>query len=463
MITRASLAARQMAVLFLAAAVLSFASLLRADADADQWALIGVGLLLSAGLAAELPWMRWGRQSDLLLLAPAFAAIGLATVTRLAPSRTYGSLFILLFAWIGAHRRPWTSLAVLPFGVIAYAVPLLASPPDIPFSLPGCVVTLGVCVLIAEALAQTISTRTAAEEERARSAEVMRLILDSSAQPTIAISLTGQINLANRASAVALGRDHGDDLVGSDLHDLMHHTRRDGSPYPPEECPLYAALRQGTSARLDDEMFFRVDGEAFFADCGLEPVHYSGRTVGGVVTFTDVTRRRRAELETRERLHDSERAAQTDPLTGVGNRRYADSFLATTAAGDALVLIDIDHFKRVNDLHGHAAGDATLRSLATHLAAQIRSDDHLARFGGEEFLLLLSGGAATAATTVERIAGAWAEESPSVTFSAGVAAHLAGRPVLETLAAADRALYAAKSRGRNCVVAAETEGDVVRA
>jgi diguanylate cyclase (GGDEF)-like protein len=242
----------------------------------------------------------------------------------------------------------------------------------------------------------------------------------------------------------------------------MHHTKRDGTPYPPEECPLQTALAQGEPARLADEMFFKRDGSTFFGDFHLEPVHYNGATVGAVSTFSDVTQRRRAERETRARLLDSERAALTDPLTGIGNRRHADAFLADVAPGDAIALVDIDRFKRINDENGHAAGDEVLRKLAEHLARQVRANDHVARFGGEEFLVLLSGGSSTAVAAIQRIAHAWTDISDGVTFSAGVAAHTAGRPVIETLAAADRALYQAKARGRDRVVAADP-GEAVRA
>ena len=207
-------------------------------------------------------------------------------------------------------------------------------------------------------------------------------------------------------------------------------------------------------------MFFKRDGSAFFGDFHLEPVSYGGVTVGAVGTFSDVTQRRRAERETHARLADSERAALTDPLTGVGNRRYADAFLSAVTPGDAVVLIDVDHFKRINDQRGHVAGDDLLRRLAEHLARQVRANDHVARFGGEEFLLVLSGGSSTAVAAVQRIARSWHEVDDGVTFSAGVAAHTAGRAVLETLAAADRALYQAKEQGRDRVVAADPAGPV---
>jgi diguanylate cyclase (GGDEF)-like protein/PAS domain S-box-containing protein len=390
-----------------------------------------------------------------VLLVPAYGLIGAAQVTHLLPTRTYGSLFVLTFAWVGAHQKPRTALWVLPFAAVAYAIPVVLAPQDSPFSLPGFIVTMGVCVVIAETLARALTAQAESQREAARGAETMRLILDSSPQPTVALDMSGLVTTANRAAAVALGFTDGDELVGHELHDVMHHTRRDGTPYPSDECPLFTALADGRSARLPGEMFFQRDGTAFFADFQLEPVAYGGATVGAVGTFTDVTQRRRQERETHARLADSQRAALTDPLTGIGNRRHADAVLSSIGPGDAVVLVDIDHFKQVNDEHGHAAGDEVLRSLAAHLARQVRADDHVARFGGEEFLILLAGGASTAVAATERIARAWAQVSDGVTFSAGVAAHTAGRPVLTTLAAADRALYEAKAQGRDRVVAAD--------
>ena len=462
MATRTTLAARQFAVLCAAAGLLSFVGIAQRNADPIEFSLVGVAALSTAALTLSLPWSRWRGEVALVLLVPVFGLIGAAQMTRLLPARTYGSLFVLTFAWVGAHQKPRTSLWVLPAAAVAYSIPVFAATHDAPFSVPGFIVTMSVCVLIGETISRALAAQAQSQREAARSAETMRLILDASAQPTVALNMSGRAMMANRAAALALGFDDSDDLVGLELHDVMHHTKRDGTPYPAKECPLDTALEAGRSEHLTAEMFFKRDGSAFFGDFNLEPVQIAGGTVGAVATFTDVTQRRREERETRARLVDSERAAMTDPLTGIGNRRHADAFLAAAAPGDAVALIDIDHFKRINDTRGHAAGDAVLRRLADHLASQVRADDHVARFGGEEFVVVLSGGSSTAVAAIERISQAWAETSDGVTFSAGVAAHTAGRPMIETLAAADRALYQAKAQGRDRVVAADP-GEVVRA
>ncbi len=172
-----------------------------------------------------------------------------------------------------------------------------------------------------------------------------------------------------------------------------------------------------------------------------------------------------AELLHRER-DAAERAALTDSLTGLPNRRHASVFLeaawAAAARGRPLtvVLFDIDHFKLVNDLHGHAAGDRVLQELANVLRLRTRRMDLSARFGGEEFISVLpdcsmADGAAYAevvCTAVSSVDFGWGH----VTVSAGVSAAVSGMGSPDVLVAtADRALYEAKKRGRNLVVRAD--------
>ena len=118
-----------------------------------------------------------------------------------------------------------------------------------------------------------------------------------------------------------------------------------------------------------------------------------------------------------------------------------------------MVIVDLDHFKSVNDTMGHAAGDKVLIELGRLLAASVREVDLVARFGGEEFLLVLQGvvregpGRDCAVSPTTRQKG-----SPAATWSAGIAVHHVGETPTETLARADAALYEAKSGGRNLVV-----------
>jgi len=126
------------------------------------------------------------------------------------------------------------------------------------------------------------------------------------------------------------------------------------------------------------------------------------------------------------------------------------------------VMIDLDHFKRINDTRGHAAGDAVLRNFAAEARSAIRVSDVVARWGGEEFLLLMTDtrvglGRLGVERLRERIAALrplGMDDPLSISFSAGLTEHRAGEPVSETIARADQAVYAAKAQGRNRVVLA---------
>jgi diguanylate cyclase len=159
----------------------------------------------------------------------------------------------------------------------------------------------------------------------------------------------------------------------------------------------------------------------------------------------------------------------TDALTQVANRRgLAQAFDVESARSQregsplAIGLIDIDNFKKLNDSLGHGAGDVALKALATQVRTALRPVDHVARFGGEEFVVLLPGTAVTdaqeALTRVQRSLsmGLFMHEGREVfvTFSAGVTVWRAGEPLGSSLERADSALYEAKRTGKNRTCAA---------
>ena len=143
------------------------------------------------------------------------------------------------------------------------------------------------------------------------------------------------------------------------------------------------------------------------------------------------------------------RDALLDPLTGVGNRRQAESLFESLHPGDAVVILDLDDFKDLNDRLGHATGDAALRDFGRMLAEQIRASDQVARLGGEEFLVVLrDAGQAQVLAACDRLRQRW-DGRYGVTFSAGVAWFVPGERHEQTFAVADGALYRAKNGGRN--------------
>jgi diguanylate cyclase (GGDEF)-like protein/hemerythrin-like metal-binding protein/PAS domain S-box-containing protein len=189
-----------------------------------------------------------------------------------------------------------------------------------------------------------------------------------------------------------------------------------------------------------------------------------GRPVSILGVTRDITERKRAEAELRHELESLELLAGTDVLTNAWNRRH---FLEAVEGemhranryGHALslVLLDLDHFKRINDTFGHAAGDRVLRELADRVRVAIRLSDSLTRWGGEEFIVLMPNtGLSSALVLAERIrediASQVFEGVGPVTASFGLAEYLPSSSLETWLERVDQAMYRAKSDGRNKVV-----------
>jgi diguanylate cyclase (GGDEF)-like protein len=197
-----------------------------------------------------------------------------------------------------------------------------------------------------------------------------------------------------------------------------------------------------------------------------------GVIIGHVIVCRDITALTQANRQLEDQLkvieqlqHTLSEQAMRDALTGLHNRRYLMTTMTAellrsreTGRPISLVMIDLDHFKNINDRHGHVTGDEVLRLTAQTLAAGTRTGDTIVRYGGEEFVVLLPG---TAAETAAHVAGSWLRTctdlrvpTPSgpvnVTFSAGVATFpVHGFTAEDLLRAADQALYRAKALGRN--------------
>lgn len=148
---------------------------------------------------------------------------------------------------------------------------------------------------------------------------------------------------------------------------------------------------------------------------------------------------------------------QLDALTGVGNRRHAEYLMAAATPDDALLLLDLDRFKPVNDTYGHAVGDQVLCELTTYLRRSTRRHDAIARFGGDEFVLLVRAEDGDPARLAERLRADWEESQPLSTISIGVAVHDGRWSGGTTFERADEALYRAKKRGGNCVEVYDVE------
>ena len=165
----------------------------------------------------------------------------------------------------------------------------------------------------------------------------------------------------------------------------------------------------------------------------------------------------------RQRFYAMRTLAQTDSLTGLANRRLLEALIEdeqaraeTDGVGFAVLMLDLDHFKSVNDLYGHNVGDGVLREIAHRLLGEVRTQDTVGRLGGEEFLVLMPAGDAIRAHSLAEhlrrsIETVTVYEDLMVTVSVGVALHQRGDSPEKLLARADSGLYQAKREGRNRV------------
>lgn len=137
--------------------------------------------------------------------------------------------------------------------------------------------------------------RKKAEEALQQSEKLLRLLLDSTAEGIFGADANGRCIFCNRAALDFLGYGDSEALLGKDLHEVCHHTRPDGRPYPHEECPIYQSLRQGTGVHAEDEIFWRADGTSFAVEYWSFPIRDRGENIGAVVTFVDITERKQIE------------------------------------------------------------------------------------------------------------------------------------------------------------------------
>jgi formate hydrogenlyase transcriptional activator len=157
------------------------------------------------------------------------------------------------------------------------------------------------------ALSEDITERKEAEEALQQSEERARLILNSAAEGIFGCDSHGTCLFCNTAAAQLLGYDNPAQLLGQNMHAVEHHTRKDGTPFPIDECPIYIGFLENRGVHIDDDVFWKKDGTSFPVEYWSHPLIRDGKTVGAVVTFLDITERTKAQ----EALRTSEQRNHT--------------------------------------------------------------------------------------------------------------------------------------------------------
>lgn len=317
-----------------------------------------------------------------------------------------------------------------------------------------------------------------------------RMLLECIGEGIYCIDKACIATIVNPAALKMLGYTS-EEFIGQNLHQLLHHSHEDGTPYTITEYPIYKALHGGEKCRIADEVFWCKDGSSLPIEYISTPLLKDGEIVGLVVSFKDVTDSRKqlktitsaynqmeeqillvneqaVELEHQKSALELantqlEAFATTDGLTGLKNHRSFQEKLAEEwkhtnrqSLPLSLILLDVDKFKSYNDTYGHPEGDKVLKSVSALMQENSRETDYVCRYGGEEFVIILPNtdvdGAINAAERIRAAIESHPWNQRDVTASFGAATIGAGIDQPQKLIdAADRALYTSKEGGRNCV------------
>jgi diguanylate cyclase len=287
----------------------------------------------------------------------------------------------------------------------------------------------------------------------------LRTIIEIEPECVTVLSSTATVLQMNQAGLDMIGAALEEEVIAVDLNTLIV------LQYQQAFQAMIASVNQGNSGALVFELA-GLAGVVRWIECRAVPMRDRDQHItGSLCVMRDITERKRAEREL-------EQLAQTDSLTGLANRRHfialAEQELRRAdryGGPQSILMVDIDHFKKINDSHGHKCGDAVIRRFAELCRSSLRSQDVVGRIGGEEFAVLLPetdcAHALDAADALRRRVEqvevrTERDEAIRFTVSIGVTCRMpGGHASLDTLLGeADEALYAAKNTGRNKVCSA---------
>lgn len=243
---------------------------------------------------------------------------------------------------------------------------------------------------IIDNLETTVEMRTeelyATMETMKENKDRLQLILDSASEGIYGNDTEGNCTFCNISCIQMLGYSKQEDLLGKNMHELMHHSKPDGKRFPVNECSILQSIKEGKGVHVDDEVFWKADGTSFRVEYRSYPQIKNGEIIGAVITYTDITQRKARE----EKINY---LSYHDTLTGVYNRHY---FVENLSKGNdaenlpfSVIFADINNLKMTNDIFGHTAGDALIKRFSEILVQSCRQNDIIARVGGDEFIILL--------------------------------------------------------------------------
>jgi diguanylate cyclase (GGDEF)-like protein/PAS domain S-box-containing protein len=425
--------------------------------------VVGITSLAFGVVLWFLPWDRLPRTTSLWAVPVAFAMIGLNL--RVGPGNgfLYGIAFMMVFVWLGMAQRQGTCLYFAPLLIVAYAVPLLGVPErQTRLGLASMVFVVPACVLVGEALAWGVTLLSRSQAQLADTRSLYETGFEEAPIGIGVATVDGVLVRVNGAFATVVGLASRD-LNGRQMVDLVH---------PDDRQALSDELRQLAEGHSDrgwtESRVLQPTGEERWISCNASVVRdRSGAARSLIVQIYDVTERRALREQLRfEAVHDQ--------LTGLPNRtmfmeRLRRSLERADRGGRriALLFLDLDRFKLINDGLGHDAGDRLLKRVAYRLQGSLRPADLLARFGGDEFTVLCEVSDDSEAMAIaHRLRGSMErplsepDSEQYVTMSIGVAVSSPqGADPSTLLRQADMAMYRAKADGPDRVALYRDDDD----
>jgi diguanylate cyclase (GGDEF)-like protein len=417
--------------------------------------LVAIAAAIAGVGTPRLPWRRLPRCAPALYAVLGIILLAFAASPYVRAPEVFVALIPLSFTYIGITQPPGSCLLLLPWAIAWFAASAF------PHANPSLVLTFWILLPILLFIGELMAAAAARQRRMDRG---LRRLLDA-ARRLLAVRTEEDIAaIASLAYGDLLGAgDVGLWLVAD--ADSRHFKPAGGDasghdPWLPESAAFVEALRRRlpvTDASPGAQRLFiplpGAESPVGVAVCQwnrprAEMEDFAERAVE--LLSSDVGR----AVERVRNVQRAERQATTDALTGLPNRRALDVALGALGPGDTVALIDLDHFKAVNDRDGHLAGDQVLRALAACLRQGARAGDCVARYGGEEFAIVLSAmPLEEARAIVGRLHARWVVSRPATTFSAGLAEAEPDEAAKDVLARADEALYEAKRLGRNRIAA----------
>lgn len=417
----------------------------------SKWAVAGVAVLaLGCGVVVGLlPWERWHRSATLWMLPVSLTTVVLFNIATNAYGYGYASFYMVVFVWLGLGHRQGMSLRFTPMLVVAYALPLAVTHAGTP-GFESMAYVLPTIVLMGETVSWVAGRAQRSEHQLRASEERFRSLVRNATDVVTIVREDGVIVYESDPVTAVLGYEPAE-RIGTVAGDKLHPDDRHAL------AEAQASLGDDPDATVRVEIRVQhKDGSWRWCSTAIRNLLNDPSVSGFVCNTHDVTERHVLEDQLRHQ-------AFHDPLTGLANRplfvdrlEHALAVRRRDGRAIAVLLVDLDHFKHVNDRLGHTTGDAALAAVGARLLDCLRAGDTAARLGGDEFVLLLEevDDVSEVTRVAERITTDLAtpfvvgEREVSVGACVGIVFHQhGGRGADELIRDADAAMYAAKANG----------------